>query len=62
MRQVVTITDSKASCLTLEDGRMHKNAFGLDRPVISRMLSEHYSTLRASGSMILSDRVRRIAP
>ena len=30
MRQIVMITDGKPSCLTLEDGRMYKNAFGLD--------------------------------
>ncbi|MGO9615228.1 MAG: hypothetical protein ACLP6W_02370, partial [Bryobacteraceae bacterium] len=30
MRQIVMITDGKPSCLTLEDGRLYKNAFGLD--------------------------------
>src|SRR5215831_15549124 len=28
MRQIIMITDGKPSCLTLEDGRMYKNAFG----------------------------------
>ncbi len=40
MRQIVMITDGKPSCLTLEDGRIYKNAFGLDPLVISRTLEE----------------------
>src|SRR5690242_3658848 len=40
MRQIIMITDGKPSCLTLEDGRMYKNAFGLDPLVISRTLEE----------------------
>jgi Ca-activated chloride channel homolog len=40
MRQIVMITDGKPSCLTMEDGRMYKNAFGLDPLVISRTLEE----------------------
>jgi len=40
MRQIVMITDGKPSCLTLDDGRMYKNAFGLDPLVISRTLEE----------------------
>ncbi len=40
MRQIVMITDGKPSCLTLEDGRMYKNAFGLDPLVISKTLDE----------------------
>jgi Ca-activated chloride channel family protein len=40
MRQIVMITDGKPSCLTLEDGRVYKNAFGLDPLVISRTLEE----------------------
>jgi Ca-activated chloride channel family protein len=38
MRQIIMITDGKPSCLTLEDGRMYKNAFGLDPLEISRTL------------------------
>ena len=30
MKQIVMITDGKPSALTLEDGRIYKNAFGLD--------------------------------
>jgi Ca-activated chloride channel family protein len=40
MRQIVMITDGKPSCLTLEDGKVYKNAFGLDPLVISRTLEE----------------------
>src|SRR6202167_2572182 len=40
MRQINMITDGKPSCLTLEDGRVYKNAFGLDPLVISRTLEE----------------------
>src|SRR5450432_1605046 len=40
MRQIVMITDGKPSCLTLEDGRLYKNAFGLDPLVIGRTLEE----------------------
>jgi Ca-activated chloride channel family protein len=40
MKQIIMITDGKPSCLTLEDGRMYKNAFGLDPLVISRTLEE----------------------
>ena len=40
MRQIIMITDGKPSALTLEDGRMYRNAFGLDPLVISRTLEE----------------------
>jgi len=40
MRQIVMITDGKPSCLTLEDGRVYKNSFGLDPLVISKTLEE----------------------
>ncbi len=40
MKQIVMITDGKPSALTLEDGRMYRNAFGLDPLVISRTLEE----------------------
>jgi Ca-activated chloride channel homolog len=40
MKQIVMITDGKPSCLTLEDGRVYRNAFGLDPLVISRTLEE----------------------
>ena len=40
MRQIVMITYGKPSCLTLEDGRLYKNAFGLDPLVIGKTLEE----------------------
>ncbi|MDQ6665391.1 MAG: hypothetical protein M3Z23_13485 [Acidobacteriota bacterium] len=40
MRQIVMITDGKPSALTLDDGRMYRNAFGLDPLVISKTLEE----------------------
>ena len=40
MRQIIMITDGKPSALTLEDGRIYKNAFGLDPLVISQTLEE----------------------
>jgi Ca-activated chloride channel homolog len=36
MRQIIMITDGKPSALTLDDGRIYRNAFGLDPLVISR--------------------------
>ena len=40
MKQIVMITDGKPSALTMEDGRIYKNAFGLDPIVISETLEE----------------------
>jgi Ca-activated chloride channel family protein len=40
MRQIVMITDGKPSALTLPDGRIYKNAFGLDPLVLSETLEE----------------------
>ena len=40
MRQIVMITDGKPSALTLEDGRIYRNAFGLDPLVVSETLEE----------------------
>jgi Ca-activated chloride channel family protein len=40
MRQIVMITDGKPSALTLEDGRIYKNSFGLDPLVVSETLHE----------------------
>ena len=40
MKQIIMITDGKPSALTLDDGRIYKNAFGLDPLVISRTLEE----------------------
>jgi Ca-activated chloride channel family protein len=40
MRQIIMITDGKPSALTLEDGRIYKNSFGLDPLVVSETLLE----------------------
>jgi Ca-activated chloride channel family protein len=40
MKQIVMITDGKPSALTLEDGRIYKNAFGLDPLVVTQTLEE----------------------
>jgi uncharacterized protein with von Willebrand factor type A (vWA) domain len=40
MKQIVMITDGKPSALTLDDGRIYKNAFGLDPIVIAETLEE----------------------
>jgi Ca-activated chloride channel homolog len=47
MRQIVMITDGKPSALTLEDGRIYKNAFGLDPFVVSQTLEEVNKCKRA---------------
>ncbi|MBA3914605.1 MAG: VWA domain-containing protein [Acidobacteriales bacterium] len=51
MKQIVMITDGKPSALTLEDGRIYKNAFGLDPLVVSQTLEEVAKCKRA-GVMI----------
>jgi Ca-activated chloride channel family protein len=40
MKQIIMITDGKPSALTLDDGRIYRNAFGLDPLVISKTLEE----------------------
>jgi Ca-activated chloride channel homolog len=47
MKQIVMITDGKPSALTLEDGRVYKNAFGLDPLVVSQTLEEVSKCKRA---------------
>ena len=47
MRQIVMITDGKPSALTLEDGRIYKNAFGLDPFVVGQTLEEVNKCKRA---------------
>ncbi|HEY4931458.1 MAG TPA: VWA domain-containing protein [Terriglobales bacterium] len=51
MKQIVMITDGKPSALTLEDGRIYKNAFGLDPMVVSETLQE-VSKCKRSGILI----------
>src|SRR6476661_1096078 len=51
MKQIVMITDGKPSALTLEDGRIYKNAFGLDPLVVSQTLDE-VAKCRKAGILI----------
>ena len=51
MKQIVMITDGKPSALTLDDGRIYKNAFGLDPLVIAETLEE-VSRCKRAGIMI----------
>jgi Ca-activated chloride channel family protein len=51
MRQIVMITDGKPSALTQPDGRIYKNAFGLDPFIVAETLAE-VAACRKSGIMI----------
>jgi Ca-activated chloride channel family protein len=48
MKQIVMITDGKPSALTMDDGRIYKNAFGLDPIVIAETLEEVSRCKRAN--------------
>ncbi len=47
MRQIIMITDGKPSALTRPDGRVYKNAFGLDPFIVSETLAEVASCRKA---------------
>jgi Ca-activated chloride channel homolog len=47
MKQIVMITDGKPSALTLDDGRIYKNAFGLDPLVVTQTIEEVAKCKRA---------------
>src|SRR5579864_1618015 len=51
MKQIVMITDGKPTALTLEDGRIYKNPFGLDPLVVTQTLEE-VGKCRKSGILI----------
>lgn len=51
MRQIIMITDGKPSALTLDDGRIYKNPFGLDPLIIDQTFKEVVSC-RRSGVLI----------
>jgi len=51
MRQIIMITDGKPSALTMPDGQIYKNSFGLDITVIEKTLQE-VASCRKSGIMI----------
>src|SRR5437773_37702 len=51
MRQIVMITDGKPSAITLPNGRIYKNAFGLD-PMILEETYKEFATCRKAGIFI----------
>jgi Ca-activated chloride channel homolog len=51
MRQIVMITDGKPSAVTLPDGRVYKNAMGLDRFVLRETFAE-VGACRKAGILI----------
>jgi len=51
MRQIVMITDGKPSALTRPDGRIYRNAFGLDPFIVSETFAE-VAACRRAGIMI----------
>ena len=51
MRQIIMITDGKPSALTMPNGQIYKNSFGLDATVIAQTLRE-VANCRRSGIMI----------
>ena len=51
MRQIIMITDGKPSALTQADGRIYKNAFGLDPFIVAETCAE-VAACRKSGIMI----------
>ena len=51
MRQIIMITDGKPSALTRPDGRIYKNAFGLDPLIVNETLAE-VAACRRSGIMV----------
>jgi Ca-activated chloride channel homolog len=51
MKQIIMITDGKPSAITLENGQIYRNAFGLD-PMIVNHTFEEASKCRKSGVLI----------
>jgi Ca-activated chloride channel family protein len=51
MRQIIMITDGKPSALTRPDGRIYRNAFGLDPLIVSETFAE-VAACRKAGIMI----------
>jgi Ca-activated chloride channel family protein len=51
MRQIIMITDGKPSALTMPNGQIYKNSFGLDSTVIAETIKE-VAACRRSGIMI----------
>ena len=51
MRQIIMITDGKPSALTQPDGRIYRNAFGLDPLIVSETFAE-VAACRKAGILI----------
>jgi Ca-activated chloride channel family protein len=51
MKQIVMITDGKPSAITLPDGQIYRNAFGLDPHIVSETFAE-VTACRKAGIMI----------
>ena len=51
MRQIIMITDGKPSALTRPDGRIYRNAFGLDPFIVTETLAE-VAACRKSGILV----------
>ncbi len=51
MRQIIMITDGKPSAMTLPDGRIYRNAFGLDPHIVQETFAE-VAACRKGGIMI----------
>jgi Ca-activated chloride channel family protein len=51
MRQIIMITDGKPSAMTLPDGRIYRNAFGLDPHIVQETFAE-VAACRKAGIMI----------
>ena len=51
MRQIIMITDGKPSALTRSDGRIYRNAFGLDPYIVSETFAE-VAACRKAGILI----------
>ena len=51
LRQIIMITDGKPSALTLSDGRIYRNPFGLDPRIIAETFAE-VGSCRKAGIMI----------
>jgi Ca-activated chloride channel family protein len=51
MKQIIMITDGKPSAMTLENGQIYRNAFGLDPMIVSHTFEEA-SKCRKSGILI----------
>jgi len=51
MRQIIMITDGKPSAMTMPDGRIYKNPFGLD-PMILEETFREVATCRKAGILI----------